>query len=57
LEEQIVQQFSRRCPYCDEILVYDRYNRMDLKAGENEIVCPSCKRVFIKVVPDSCGKE
>ena len=54
LEEQIVQRFSHRCPYCDETLVYAG---MDLKTGENEIVCPSCRRVFVKVVSEPCGEE
>jgi uncharacterized Zn-finger protein len=47
MEEQILQRFSCRCPYCDAPVSYDQF---DLKRGENEIRCPSCKRVYIKVV-------
>jgi len=50
LEEQIVQKFSNRCPYCDQPVSYDQF---DLKIGENEIQCPSCKKVYIKVVNGS----
>lgn len=48
-EDQVVQKFAYRCPYCDQIVSYDR---IDLKVGENEIQCPSCKKIYIKVVPD-----
>jgi DNA-directed RNA polymerase subunit RPC12/RpoP len=48
-DEQIVQTFPHRCPYCDEPIAYDH---LDLKKGENPIQCPSCHRKFIKVVPD-----
>ncbi len=54
LEEQIVQKFSYRCPYCDRPITYDQFN---LKIGENEIKCPSCKRTYIKIVSDSSGKR
>ena len=47
LEEQVVQKFPYRCPYCDQIVSYEKY---DLKLGENEIECPSCKKKYIKVV-------
>ena len=47
LEEQVVQKFPLRCPYCDQPISYDQ---LDLREGENEILCPSCKRVYIKVV-------
>jgi ATP-dependent DNA helicase RecG len=55
LEEQIVQKFPSRCPYCDQPISYDQLN---LKIGENKIQCPSCKKVYIKIVsnPDG-GKE
>lgn len=46
-EEQIVQKFPHRCPYCEEVISYEE---MDLKEGENEIECPSCKKKYIKVV-------
>ena len=46
-EEQVIQKFPHRCPYCDQPISYDQF---DLRDGENEIRCPSCKRVYIKVV-------
>jgi DNA-directed RNA polymerase subunit RPC12/RpoP len=49
LEEQVIQKFPYRCPYCDQPISYDQFN---LKVGENEIQCPSCKRKYIKVVFD-----
>ena len=49
LEEQVVQEFPRRCPYCEQIVSYDD---LHLKPGENEIKCLSCKKKYIKVVPD-----
>jgi uncharacterized protein YbaR (Trm112 family) len=49
LEEQIVQAFAYACPYCDQPISYDQFN---LKVGENEITCPSCKKKYIKVVLD-----
>ena len=48
-EEQLVQKFPYRCPYCDKVISYEKVN---LKVGENEIKCPSCKEVYIKVVLD-----
>jgi hypothetical protein len=50
LEEQVVQKFPHRCPYCDQPLSYDQF---DLKRGENEIQCLSCKKFYIKVVLDA----
>ncbi|MBM4307497.1 MAG: hypothetical protein FJ115_00715 [Deltaproteobacteria bacterium] len=52
LEEQIVQEFPHRCPYCDQVVSYED---IQLKEGENEIECPSCKRkyIYIKVVAPS----
>jgi uncharacterized Zn-finger protein len=47
LEEQEVQEFPHRCPYCDQPISYDQFN---LRVGENEIRCPSCKKIYIKVV-------
>jgi DNA-directed RNA polymerase subunit RPC12/RpoP len=47
LEGQIVQKLPYRCPYCDQLVSYDQ---IDLKEGENEIRCPSCKEKYIKVV-------
>jgi DNA-directed RNA polymerase subunit RPC12/RpoP len=52
-EEQVIQKFSHRCPYCDQPISYDE---IDLKSGENEIECPSCKRIFIKVVSEEGRK-
>jgi len=53
LEEQVVQNFPRRCPYCDQPISYDQF---DLRDGENEIRCPSCRKIYIKVVGDRFGK-
>jgi hypothetical protein len=53
LEEQVIQKFPRRCPYCDQPISYEKY---DLKVGENEIQCPSCKKIYIKVVSDPIGE-
>ena len=50
LEEQVVQKFPCRCPYCDHPISYDQFN---LKLGENKIQCPSCKKIYIKVVSNS----
>jgi len=47
LKEQVIQKFSYRCPYCERPVSYDRF---DLKIGENKIQCPSCKKVYIKIV-------
>ncbi len=49
MEEQVVQKFPYRCPYCDQPISYDPF---DLKVGENEIQCFSCKKIYIKVVSD-----
>lgn len=48
-QEYVVQRFPCRCPYCDQIISYDQY---ELKVGENEIECPKCKKVYIKIVAD-----
>jgi rubrerythrin len=53
LEEQVVQKFLHRCPYCDQPIFYDQF---DLRDGENEVRCPSCKKVYIKVVGDRFEK-
>jgi len=55
-EEFVVQKFEPRCPYCDQAVSYDH---VDLRAGENPITCPSCQKVFFKVVgpPKRKGKE
>ncbi len=50
LTEELVQSFQHRCPYCDQTLSYDAF---DLKPGENPIACPSCQKVFIKMISDS----
>jgi len=47
-DEQIVQKFPHRCPYCDQIIAYETF---DLKEGENAIQCPSCQKTYIKVIP------
>jgi len=54
LEENVIQTFPRRCPYCDQTISYDQF---DLKAGENRIRCPSCKKEYIKVVLESSEEE
>jgi len=48
-KEHVVQKFPYRCPYCDQIVSYER---VDLRSGENEIQCPWCKRKYVKVVLD-----
>ncbi len=45
--EVVVQQFARRCPYCDQPISYEG---SDLKEGENLIHCPSCGQTYIKVI-------
>ena len=47
LEEQVIQKLPHRCPYCDQPICY---GQSDLRHGENEIQCPSCKKRYIKVV-------
>jgi len=54
LEEQVVQKFPHRCPYCDQPICY---NPFDLQDGENEIRCPSCKKIYIKVVGDRFERD
>src|SRR4030042_589842 len=49
LEEQVVQEFPYRCPYCEQEVSYEK---IKLKVGENEIECPFCKKRYIKVVSD-----
>ncbi len=49
LEEQVIQKFIYRCPYCDQPISYDPF---DLKVGENEIQCFSCNKIYIKIVSD-----
>jgi DNA-directed RNA polymerase subunit RPC12/RpoP len=53
LEEQIIQKFPYRCPYCDEPVSYDQ---VDLKIGENEIRCPLCNKIYIKVISEEGRK-
>jgi uncharacterized Zn-finger protein len=53
LEEQVVQEFPHRCPYCDQPISYDQF---DLREGENQIQCPSCKKMYIKVVSADSGE-
>ena len=54
LEEQVIQKFPYRCPYCDQPISYDQF---DLKVGENEIQCPSCEKVYIKVVSEAMTQD
>jgi hypothetical protein len=48
-EDRIVQKFDHRCPYCDQVIVYESF---PVRPGENEITCPFCQKMFIKVVGD-----
>jgi len=50
VEEQVVQEFPYRCPYCEQEV---SYKKIKLKVGENVIECPSCKGEYIKVVSSS----
>jgi uncharacterized C2H2 Zn-finger protein len=52
-EEKVVQEFPRRCPYCDQLISYDQFA---LRDGENEIRCPSCRKIYIKVVSEEKNK-
>ena len=54
LEEQVIQKFPYRCPYCDQPISYDQFN---LKVGENKIQCPSCEKVYIKVVSEAMTQD
>ena len=54
LEEQVIEKFPYRCPYCDQPISYEPF---DLREGENEIECPSCKRIYIKVVSPDRGEK
>lgn len=54
LEEQVIQKLPYRCPYCDQPITYDD---LHLKPGENEVKCPSCRKVYIRIVPDSYRKR
>jgi Zn finger protein HypA/HybF involved in hydrogenase expression len=49
IEDFTVQKFEHRCPYCDQIIAYERF---ELKAGDNPIQCPSCQKTFIKIVSE-----
>lgn len=53
-EEFVAHKFEYRCPYCDQPVSYDH---VDLRKSENTVACPSCQKVFIKVVFDSMGEE
>jgi uncharacterized Zn-finger protein len=53
-EEQIVQKFPHRCPYCDQIVSYDQLN---LKAGENEVRCLFCQKTYVVIIADDHGEE
>ncbi|MGD0917692.1 MAG: hypothetical protein ABSB22_14670 [Thermodesulfobacteriota bacterium] len=52
--ELMIQTFPHRCPYCDQPISCDQF---DLKIGENRIECPSCKKIYIKVVSGSFRKR
>jgi hypothetical protein len=53
-EEQLVQKFPHGCPYCEQPVSYDQ---LELKPGENEIRCPSCKKIYIRVIPDPARND
>ena len=46
MEDQVIQKLPHRCPYCEQPISYEKYH---LKKGENEIKCPSCNKIFIKI--------
>lgn len=54
IKEQLVQKFPYRCPYCDRSISYEQF---DLKSGENEIQCSSCKKIYIKMVAPSLTED
>jgi rubrerythrin len=54
MEERVIQKFSYRCPYCDQPISYEKYH---LKDGENEVQCPFCHKIYIKVVSNLSGKS
>ncbi|MBW1659214.1 MAG: hypothetical protein JRJ48_01790 [Deltaproteobacteria bacterium] len=45
VEEQVVQQLPRRCPYCDEVLPQEVGSDKDVK----EERCPHCGKVFVRM--------
>ena len=49
LEEQVLQKFPYRCPYCDQPV---SYKASDLRKGENTVQCPSCGKTYLKVVTE-----
>jgi hypothetical protein len=53
-DEQVIQEFSHRCPYCEQPISYED---LHLQPGENEIICPSCNRTYIKIVPWKTGSR
>ena len=52
--EQTIQKFPYRCPYCDEPI---SYGPLALKEGENFIQCPTCQKTYIKIVPKASEDE
>jgi len=50
----VIQALPHRCPYCDQIISYERFV---LKPGENPVECPSCHKTFIKIVQEPAGEE
>jgi transposase-like protein len=54
LPEQVIQKLPNRCPYCEQPISYEKFR---LKEGENEIECPSCRKTYIKVIPDLAGQR
>ncbi len=54
LDEQVIQKFSYRCPYCEQPISYEDFH---LKPGENEIICPSCNKTYVKVVAPSFTED
>jgi transposase-like protein len=52
-EEQIVQKFPRRCPYCERELVEDGSLA---KRGREEQICPHCGKVFVRLSWEEAAK-
>jgi uncharacterized C2H2 Zn-finger protein len=54
LQQQVLQRLPHRCPYCDEIVLYEQ---MNLREGENLILCPTCKKTYVKIISKPSGDE
>ena len=47
LQEQFLERLPHGCPYCDEIVFYEQ---MDLKEGDHLILCPTCRKKYVKAI-------